>query len=338
MGTSAGRALAGALALALVSPWAAHADVRARDARAEARAVAAELNAFLRDLEGAAVAADEASRRWMTLRLREMELRAAEVEARDAFDGRVRSAYMTGPGRAVEMVFGASDIHDLATRLPYASRVLAAQRLDVSALAAAHGALADVLAAAEDAQRTLIRAEERLSALRGAIETRLARARAAARDDAAALASIGAMGKRYAGTVQRVSGATRTIRHRRGEAMFAEAAPFLGPRPDCSVPKGLRSTGDRIAGEASWYGNEFRGKPTASGAMFLPERYTVAHRTLPFGLYLLIRFRDRCVVAFLNDRGPYVDGRILDLSQASAQAVGLTGVQDVRATVLVRTR
>lgn len=334
MGTSAGRMLAGALALALASPWAAHAEMQARDARA----VADELGAFLRDLEGAATAADIASRRWMTLRLREMELRAAAVEARNAFEGRVRSAYMTGPGRAVEMVLGASDIHDLATRLPYVSTVLAAQRLDVRALAAAHGALADVLAAAEDAQRTLIRAEERLSALRGAIEARLARARAAARDDAGALASIGAMGKRYAGTVQRVSGATRTIRHRRGEAMFAEAAPYLGPRPDCSVPKGLRSTGDRIAGEASWYGNEFRGKPTASGATFVPERYTVAHRTLPFGLYLLIRFRDRCVVAFLNDRGPYVDGRILDLSQASAQAVGLTGVQDVRATLLVRTR
>jgi rare lipoprotein A len=52
----------------------------------------------------------------------------------------------------------------------------------------------------------------------------------------------------------------------------------------------------------------------------------------------LIRFRDRCVVAFLNDRGPYVDGRILDLSGGSARAVGLTGVQQVTATLLVRAR
>src|SRR5206468_7694874 len=116
------------------------------------------------------------------------------------------------------------------------------------------------------------------------------------------------------------------------------AAALLGPRKDCSIPKGLRSTGDRIAGGASWYGNEFKGQPTASGAIFDPHRYTVAHRTLPFGLFLLIRFRDRCVVSFLNDRGPYVDGRILDLSYVSAKAIGLSGVQDVSATLLVRAR
>ena len=144
--------------------------------------------------------------------------------------------------------------------------------------------------------------------------------------------------KRYSGTVDRVAGATRAIRRKRGEEMFAAAAPFLGPRADCSLPRGLRSTGDQISGAASWYGDAFRGKPTASGAIFWPLRFTVAHRTLPFGLFLLIRFRNRCVVSFLDDRGPYVDGRILDLSYGSALAVGLTGVKGVTATLLVRAR
>lgn len=304
-----------------------------REASRDAGAVRAELSGLLRDLETAATAADAASARWMTLRLRVAEARAAEADARRAFEARVRNAYVAGPGRAAEFLLSSSDLHEFATRLKYATTSLALGRMDVREVAAQRGVVEEVLADAERAQRAMARAESRLAGLRAAIERRLARAEASARansDDVVALR------KRYRGTLQRVSGATRTIRRQRGEAMFAAAAPYLGPRADCSIPRGLRSTGDQISGGTSWYGDAFRGKPTASGALFWPERFTVAHRTLPFGLFLLVRFRGKCVVAFLNDRGPYVDGRILDLSHASAQAIGLSGVKDVSATLLVR--
>jgi rare lipoprotein A len=340
VGIRAGRrAASGALALmlALACPaFAGGPGDRALDARAEAEAVRSELRALLADFEDVALAADEAARRWMDLRLREIEARAAEQEAHLSFSDRVRSAYMAGTGHAIELVLGAKDLHELAARLPLATAALAAQRLDIRELAARREALEEVLRGAEEAQHDLARTEEKLGSLRARIETRLAHAEAAVRSNVAALAALQEVRAHYEGTVDRVAGATRTIRYRKGEQMFQEAAPFLGPRADCSVPKGLRSTGDVIAGDSSWYGNAFRGKPTASGAIFYPERYTVAHRTLPFGLFLLIRMGDRCVVSFLNDRGPYVDGRILDLSYASAQAIGLTGVKGVSATLLVR--
>jgi len=295
----------------------------------------AELSRLLGVLTTAAEGADRASASWMATRLAEIEARAADEAARASFEARVRQAYMAGPGRAIDFLLSSSDLNEFHARLPYASSSLALGSIDATEVTARRRALEGVLQDAEDAQRRFAAAESRLGEVRVAIERRLASAEASAQDDAA-LADVSAERKRYAGTLDRVAGATRTIRRQRGEALFAAAAPYLGPRADCSIPAGLRSTGDGIAGDASSYGDEFRGKPTASGALFLPERFTVAHRTLPFGLFLLIRFRERCVVAFLNDRGPYVDGRILDLSTASARAVGLTGVHGVSATLLVR--
>lgn len=329
MGRIAASAFALAVVLCTTVPAVADDPGSASDVRSE-------LSGLLRDLERAARSADSASARWMTLRLRVAEARAEETEARDAFESRVRQAYVAGPGRAAEFLLSSSDLHEFAARLPYATTSLSLGRIDVNDIAARRRALEEVLAAAGHAQRVFADAESRLGAVRAAIEKRLARAETAARADARSLDDVRALRKTYKGTLDRVAGATRTIRRRKGEAMFQAAAPYLGPRKDCSIPAGLRSTGDKIAGEASWYGEEFRGKPTASGAIYYPERYTVAHRTLPFGLFLLIRFRDRCVVSFLNDRGPYVDGRILDLSGGSAKAVGLTGVQDISATLLVR--
>ncbi|MGH2784217.1 MAG: RlpA-like double-psi beta-barrel domain-containing protein [Actinomycetota bacterium] len=341
MGIRAGkvRSAAGAIALTLALASPSFGGVTAEpalDPWAEAAAARSELLGLLDDFEAVALAADEAARRWMDLRLRELEVRAAEQESSRAFSDRVRSAYIAGPGHAVELVLGARDLHELAAILPYAASALDAQRLDVDELTQRRAMLEQVSRETAEAQRTLIRSEERLARLRERIDTRLARAEAAVKANAGARAALDEVRKHYQGTVDRVAGATRTIRYRKGEAMFKAAEPFLGPRADCSIPNGLRSTGDAIGGEASWYGNAFRGKPTASGAIFLPERFTVAHRTLPFGLFLLIRMGDECVVSFLNDRGPYVDGRILDLSYASAQAIGLTGVKNVTATLLVR--
>lgn len=331
MGIRAGRrAAAGAVALTLAFASPSFGGSIRPSFGADVASVRAELTALLRDFETTALAADEAAQAWMDLRLREMEVRAAEDDSVRAFEARVRSAYIAGPGRAIELVLGARDLHELAAVLPYAASAIEEQRLDVDELSARRAELEAVSRQTAEAQEKLIRSEERLARVRERIETRLAEA------EAAQPSLGGELRAQYRGTVDRVSGATRTIRYRKGEAMFKAAEPYLGPRSDCSIPKGLRSTGDKIAGEASWYGNAFRGKPTASGAIFYPERFTVAHKTLPFGLFLLIRMGDRCVVSFLNDRGPYVDGRILDLSYAGAQAIGLTGAKDVSATLLVR--
>lgn len=72
-----------------------------------------------------------------------------------------------------------------------------------------------------------------------------------------------------------------------------------------------------------------RSKVTASGERFNPHGMTAAHKTLPFGTRLKVCLRS-CVVVRVNDRGPFVAGRSLDLSRGAAQVIGLSGVARVR--------
>lgn len=118
----------------------------------------------------------------------------------------------------------------------------------------------------------------------------------------------------------------------------APAAP--GPAspdvpPSLAVP-GLPATWSQ-QGEASWYGPNFVGRPTANGETFDPWQLTAAHRTLPFDTRVRVVNLDtgRSVVVRINDRGPFADDRIIDLSQAAAEAVGMiaTGVAPVRLTL-----
>lgn len=94
-------------------------------------------------------------------------------------------------------------------------------------------------------------------------------------------------------------------------------------------------TGGSFAGVASFYGNE-SGSKTASGQRFNENDMTAAHRSLPFGTKVRVTHRGKSVVVTINDRGPFVKGRVLDLSTGAARAVGLTssGVGHVTAEVL----
>ncbi len=91
-------------------------------------------------------------------------------------------------------------------------------------------------------------------------------------------------------------------------------------------------------GIASWYGPKFHGKKTASGQVFDMYGKTAAHRTLPFGS--VVRVTDlktgRNTVVIINDRGPFVEGRIIDLSLGAAQEIGLdqAGLMKVKIEVL----
>jgi rare lipoprotein A len=94
-------------------------------------------------------------------------------------------------------------------------------------------------------------------------------------------------------------------------------------------------SGQSFSGVASFYGNE-SGSKTASGQRFNQEALTCAHRSLPFGTRLKVTHGDRSVIVTVNDRGPFVRGRVLDLSTAAARAVGITssGVGRVVAEVM----
>lgn len=103
-------------------------------------------------------------------------------------------------------------------------------------------------------------------------------------------------------------------------------------RPDENA---FNRTGQIFSGYSSWYGASSHGKSTASGETFDQFGFTCAHGTLPFGTHLRVTFLGRSVIVKVNDRGPSVKGRILDLSRGAAEAIGLTGVQWVDCEIVV---
>ena len=93
------------------------------------------------------------------------------------------------------------------------------------------------------------------------------------------------------------------------------------------------ATGHTFSGVASFYGNE-SGRETASGQRFNENAMTCAHRSLPFGTKLKVSHGGHSVVVTVNDRGPFVRGRVLDLSTAAARALGIEGLGQVTAEVV----
>ncbi len=93
----------------------------------------------------------------------------------------------------------------------------------------------------------------------------------------------------------------------------------------------------RFEGEVSYYSDALAGHPTASGEPYQPAAFTAAHRTLPFGSVVRVLRADSGAAVYvrINDRGPFVRGRVLDLSMAAAQRLGLVGRGVLRVRVEV---
>jgi len=89
-------------------------------------------------------------------------------------------------------------------------------------------------------------------------------------------------------------------------------------------------------GLASYYGQEFHGRKTASGEVFDMQALTAAHRTLPFGTMVRVTNlkNNLSVTVKINDRGPFVEGRLIDLSQGAAKIIGIDGVEQVRLEII----
>jgi len=101
------------------------------------------------------------------------------------------------------------------------------------------------------------------------------------------------------------------------------------------MPRRYKTTGESWTAVSSWYGPGFDGRGTASGQVFNAVDFTCASRTLPFGTVLALTLGDRRVIVYVNDRGPYVDGRDLDLSAGAARALGFWGVTELHAEIIV---
>ena len=124
------------------------------------------------------------------------------------------------------------------------------------------------------------------------------------------------------GSISEASAKSRHHRHHSHHASNAQAAGSNWLDANASI--GSQSSGRGFSGKASYYGNE-SGSRTASGQRFNQNAMTAAHRSLPFGTKLRVTHRGQSVVVTINDRGPFIKGRVLDLSTGAARAIGLTG-------------
>ncbi len=109
-------------------------------------------------------------------------------------------------------------------------------------------------------------------------------------------------------------------------------------RQSAPRPSGQAVVGSIETGVASWYGHPYHGRPAADGEIYDMEKLVAAHRTLPFNTWVRVTNlnNSRNVEVRIIDRGPFVGGRIIDLSHAAAQAVDMigTGTAQVRVEVI----
>ncbi len=110
-------------------------------------------------------------------------------------------------------------------------------------------------------------------------------------------------------------------------ANFLKLAEMAGKDTSSIASIGGKSKGASFSGHASWYGGKFHGRKTSDGSRYNQDGLTAAHRSLPFGTKLLVMNRrtgQSCVVQ-VNDRGPFVGDRIIDLSRGAAKQLDMLG-------------
>lgn len=270
---------------------------------------------------------------------------------RDRMRTRAVTAYMRGTGASVSA---------LAAPRAYLEIVAAREKELVTGYKAALAGIDVEQQRAEEARSEMRAAQRQLAAIQAELDSTIAaedayRAEEQRKADEARKAALATQAAALAAARARVSvgpgGAASPggyapspldptallPRHRAAtdrQLALMHRIPFGPLAPMGPLPARLVATGQRVEGDASWYGPGFNGRPTASGAIYDQEGWTAASKELPLGTLLAVSRGDRRVLLLVNDRGPYIDGRVLDLSAAGARALGVGGVAPVTAEVV----
>jgi rare lipoprotein A (peptidoglycan hydrolase) len=335
--------LTAALVAGLVGvPAAASADPQVSSLQAELSAATARSEALSSQVEAAA--ARDGGLRVAVRRLDEEHDRAQarlDAQVRRVWIHRLPApiAWSTG--------LGSPALRRIAER--GASHAVSVDRDLVEAVSAQSSAAVELRAQAESFRLSLRGQAEQALALQEAARVLLARAEA---DLAERLAAAAAQDERDRLAVEQatliaarsaldtastaVTVALTPAQGRRSRNAQADQAPVVAlvEAAGTGYPAGYAPTGQVLSGLASWYGPGFVGSPTASGSPYDPERLTCAHKALPLGTVLRVSANGRSVSCLLNDRGPYVGPRILDMSRAGSRALGYDGVAEVVIEVL----
>jgi rare lipoprotein A len=296
----------------------------------------AELAAVIAQAERLADELDAAAARDGGLRIAMQDLEESKDRARAALGARARQVYiesrpdplgslrrsLTAPG--LERIADAGHAATMEVDQSLIDAV-AEESATVRALRARAAAFRDSLRARS---AEVLATQDRARAL-------LAQAEQLARDEQerARLAAARAALDAVSATVTRALTPAQT---RRSERAAAREAPIVAlvEAAGAGYPQGYAPTGTGLQGLASWYGPGFVGSPTASGSPYDPERLTCAHKELPLGTVIRVSRVGLAVSCLVNDRGPYVGPRILDMSRAGSRALGYDGVAEVVIEVL----
>ncbi|HVA44454.1 MAG TPA: septal ring lytic transglycosylase RlpA family protein [Acidimicrobiales bacterium] len=318
-GLLAGPALSGAAGASVSPPGVTSSSLALTQARAAAVDLQiADLATRTQAAQAAALGADLAESRLQS-GLAEAQARAAALLA-EAYVVDAPDSDQAVPGPYLDAAQGVTD------------RILSAYHSDLAAARSDQTAARRRLGALELLQAQLADQRSTLEAIVGADQAELAREQSA---QAAALARSDQARRAVAPALGPISVAAT-----REQAALMARYPFgpVGPAGlggQGGLEPGLQATGTVLAGVASWYGPGFDGQATATGAVYDESGWTVASPDLPLGTFLLVSHGADSVLLLVNDRGPYVAGRILDLSHAAALALGDTGLADVTAQVMV---
>lgn len=244
---------------------------------------------------------------YMEMDVAEMELQKAKKELNKKF----RYLYVEGRKSTLAQLFISDDVSDFVNHLEQVVDITSTQ--------------AEELENIKVKKQRIINHQEKL------IEYKREQAELAKRADTAPIeAAISQKKSELADVSSELIAMELPVSQSPAPANFSPTRVFSEPDDE-----GFVRTGQVFSGYSSWYGNEFHGRPTASGEIYDQYAFTCAHRTLPFGTWLRVTFRGRSVIVKVNDRGPFIKGRILDLSRGSAEAIGLTGVQWVDCEIIV---
>lgn len=334
------RFLAAAVAVLLVLTGGTSAADPLDDARAEREAARGEVSA----LEGRL---GELGERYWALEGRAGRLAASLVDAyredlrieatlddaRDTLSDRARAAYQMGPAGFLEAFLSAGSVTDMLVIREAIQRTFVDDVERVAVVLEERGEQAGVRLRLDRQRRELSSLQRRLELLRQEMGFALLQAREEARRAGARVAALEREARKLAEAERRARARAPLLT---GGVDQSELLEMLGPEGGrgCDIPSALEPTGEGFEGISSWYGWDFAGNPTASGAIFDPRLFTAAHRTLPLPSFLHVRHGGRCATVLVNDRGPFIEGRVLDLSQGAAEYLGVS-LSHVEAEVLV---
>jgi rare lipoprotein A len=285
-------------------------------------------------------ALDRAAARLIAAYAEELRASTRLTLAVERLDERARDAYQMGPSAALGFLFSVDSPDDMVDAQEFAESAMSA---DVNVIQEVQLARAEVAAnrgVVEQRKAELSGQERELDAILSTMEDQLADAERAARKANVLVGDLEAERAAIEAARRAAADAGSFDLDPSGGVDQSALLALLGPTGgrSCTIPEGLEDTGADVVGDASWYGWDFAGQHTASGAIFDPRLFTAAHRDLPLGSFLRVRWNDRCVIVLVNDRGPYGNyDRVIDLSLGAASYLGTEhiGVAPVVADILV---